>query len=70
MADRGWTPERRARQSQAIQRWRPWEQSTGPRSPEGKARSSRNADRGGIRPYMRQVARALRELDAMRRRLF
>lgn len=41
-----WTPERRARQAEAIRRWRPWDQSTGPRSPEGKERSSRNADKG------------------------
>lgn len=38
-----WTVERRARQAEAIRRWRPWEHSTGPRTPEGKARSSRNA---------------------------
>ena len=41
-----WTPERRAKQAEAIRRWKPWNKSTGPRSPEGKARSSRNADRG------------------------
>lgn len=41
-----WTPERRARQAEAIRRWKPWKKSTGPRTPEGKARSSRNADRG------------------------
>lgn len=41
-----WTPERRAKQAEAIRRWKPWKKSTGPRTPEGKARSSRNADRG------------------------
>ncbi|MFB0613705.1 hypothetical protein [Aurantiacibacter poecillastricola] len=41
-----WTPERRAKQAQAIRRWKPWKKSTGPRTSEGKARSSRNADRG------------------------
>ena len=25
----GWTPERRARQADAIKRWRPWERSKG-----------------------------------------
>lgn len=40
-----WSEERRERQRQAIQRWRPWEKSTGPRTEEGKARSSRNAKR-------------------------
>lgn len=41
-----WTPERRAKQAEAIRRWQPWNKSTGPRTKEGKARSSRNADRG------------------------
>ncbi len=44
----GWTRERRARQA-AIRQWRPWEQATGPRTPAGKARVARNADRGGQR---------------------
>ena len=43
----GWTPERRARQTLAIRRWRPWEHSTGPRTTEGKARSAQNAYKGG-----------------------
>ncbi len=42
-----WTPERRARQALAIRRRRPWEHSTGPRTAEGKARSARNAYKGG-----------------------
>lgn len=41
-----WTPERRAKQAEAIRRWQPWNKSTGPRTKEGKARSSRNADKG------------------------
>lgn len=41
-----WTPERRAKQAEAIRRWQPWSKSTGPRTNEGKARSSRNADKG------------------------
>lgn len=41
-----WTPERRAKQAEAIRRWQPWNKSTGPRTEEGKARSSRNADKG------------------------
>ncbi len=48
MTARGaWTLERRAKQAEAIRRWQPWNKSTGPRTPEGKARSSRNADKGG-----------------------
>jgi len=42
----GWTVARRTRQAAAICTWRPWEHSTGPRTPAGKARSARNADRG------------------------
>ena len=30
------TPEHRARRSAAIQQWRPWEHSTGPKSEKGK----------------------------------
>lgn len=32
-----WTPELRARQAPAIHAWRPWERSTGPRTPSGNA---------------------------------
>ena len=43
-----WTPERKQRQREAIQQWKPWEKSTGPRTPEGKAIVSRNAYRGAV----------------------
>lgn len=46
MRKSGWTDERRAKQSEAIRRWHPWTKATGPRTEEGKARSSRNADKG------------------------
>ena len=55
----GWTPERRARQAELIKNWRPWEGSTGPKSTEGKAVVSRNAWKGGTRPLLRSLARAL-----------
>ena len=65
MAARIWTPEQRQRQREAIQRWQPWNQSTGPRSPEGKAAASRNAFTGGdmaqIRELSKDVNRVLRE---------
>lgn len=38
-----WTPERRARQAEIIRSIKPWQFSTGPRTEEGKAASSRNA---------------------------
>lgn len=57
----GWTPERRARAAALIRSRKPWERSTGPRTPEGKARSSRNADRGQVRKTLRELARLLRQ---------
>lgn len=60
MAD-PWPPERRERASELIRARQPWLKSTGPRTPEGKARSSRNAWKGGVRPMIRELARTLRE---------
>ena len=57
----GWTPERRARQAETIRRWKPWEQSTGSRTAEGKARSQRNGSQPGTRALLREVSRLLRE---------
>ena len=57
----GWTEERRQRQSELIQAWQPWEQSTGPRTAEGKAKSSQNACKGGIRPLFRMIDAILRK---------
>ena len=37
-----WTPEARKRQSELIQSWKPWRFSTGPKTEEGKQRSSEN----------------------------
>jgi len=56
----GWSPERRARQSELIRTWRPWEKSTGPRSDEGKATAARNGDRGGAWKAERDNLRALK----------
>jgi hypothetical protein len=53
MAARNWTPEQRARQSEQIHHWKPWQQSTGARTPEGMAASSLNAYRGNWRPLVR-----------------
>ena len=55
-----WTPERRARQAAAIRRWQPWAQSSGPKTAEGKAVSSRNADKGVRREEMRAMDRRTR----------
>ena len=49
----GWTQERRARQSEAIGRWSPWNLATGPKTPAGKATASRNAFKGARRAKLR-----------------
>lgn len=56
---RGWTPERRAAQSEAIRIWHPWSKSTGPRTSEGKQRTARNAYRGGHWKTSRDLNRLL-----------
>ena len=55
------TPEHRALRAELIRRWRPWENSTGPKSDEGKARSAMRGFKGGDRAMLREVARVLRE---------
>ena len=55
-----WTPERRAKQAEAISRWQPWARSTGPKTAEGKAVSSRNADKGVHREEERAHDRQFR----------
>lgn len=55
----GWSPERRAKQAEAIRRWKPWLQSTGPKSASGKARASRNAYKGGHWQLLRQLRKIL-----------
>ena len=64
----GWTLERRERQAELIRQWQPWKQSTGPKTPEGKATASRNAWQGGHRAQLRELTKALNaELAEMRR---
>ena len=65
----GWTPERRARQAELIRTWRPWEQAAGPTTAEGKAASSRNAFKGGLRAELEAITRALREHRAALKRI-
>ena len=55
----GWTQERRSKQSNAIHAWKPWVRATGPRSVLGKEKASRNAYKGGERPLLRDISRAL-----------
>ncbi len=56
------TPEHRAWRAELIRRWKPWENSTGPKSDEGKARwSAMRGFKGGDRATLPEVARVLRE---------
>lgn len=59
----GWTPERRARQSELIRTWKAWERSTGPKTPEGKARVARNPWNGRERSALRRLSWLLRQID-------
>lgn len=65
----GWTEERRRKQAELIRRWRPWEQSTGPISPEGQRRVSRNAWTGGHRRQLRELARLVNQEVGRTRKL-
>ncbi len=56
------TPEHRRRRAELIRRWKPWEKSTGPRTPQGKASSSMNAWKGGPRAGY-EILRALRRRE-------
>jgi hypothetical protein len=58
----GWTPERRAKQAALIREWKPWEQSTGPRSVEGKALTARNGYKGGHWRELRKLSKTVNAL--------
>lgn len=60
----GWTPERRAKQALAIRQSQPWTKSTGPRTPEGKARSARNGRLAGLHKELYRLNKVLRLLAA------
>lgn len=65
MAARKWTLEQRQQQREAIRNWKPWTQSTGPKSAEGKRVASQNAWTGGyliqMRMLIKQLNKVLRE---------
>lgn len=56
-----WTVERRARQSELIRTWKPWEMSTGAKTDEGKSRVSKNAWKGNHRQQIRDMTRMVNQ---------
>lgn len=61
----GWTAARRVKQAQAIHRWKPWLQSEGPITAQGKAIVAQNASKP--HSLRRQVAALMAELKAATR---
>jgi hypothetical protein len=65
LSARKWTLEQRLKQSEAIRGWKPWECSTGAKTPTGKAISSQNATKTGesvyVRELIKQINRILKE---------
>ena len=59
----GWTPERRERQAALIRTWKPWAQSSGPKTEGGQAISAMNARKHGMRS--RRVLDETRMLRAL-----
>ena len=59
MAARKWTPEQRKQQSLKVRQWKPWEQSTGARTAQGKAISARNAFKGGLMQNIKLLGKQL-----------
>lgn len=55
------TPEHCAVRAQLIRRWKPWEKSTGPKTPEGKKKAAMRGFKGAERALLRLVARALKQ---------
>ncbi len=66
MSSSGWTKQRRAKMRKAIYAWRPWEHSTGPKTPAGKAAIARNSlKHGAFTRENRQLLQGLRATLAM-----
>jgi hypothetical protein len=64
-----WTPERRLRQSQLIQDWKPWTKSTGAKTKDGKEISKMNAYKhGAYGAFMKALRRELTQYNLPTRR--
>lgn len=69
----GWPSERRALQAELIKSWRPWDQSTGPRTAAGKstvaANRAKSRGESSVRATLRELRLLLREQREALRRL-
>ena len=55
-----WTEEARQKQREIIMKSKPWEKSTGPKTPEGKEKSACNGFKHGFRSKeMRELKRLM-----------
>ena len=63
------TPEHRKLRADLIRRWRPWENSTGPKTEEGKARSAMRGFKGNERALLLELRRLLREQESLLKEL-
>ena len=63
------TPEHRKLRAELIRRWRPWENSTGPKTEAGKARSARRGFKGNERALLVELRRLLREQENLLKEL-
>jgi hypothetical protein len=68
----GWTLERRQRQAQLIHNWKPWKQSTGAITPQGKETAKMNAMRFtcyGLSIHLTKAVRARKLFSRGKREL-
>lgn len=61
-----WTDEARAKQAEKICTWRPWEHSTGAKTPEGKAKVAMNSPGRYWRERLRLACWLSRQMHYLR----
>ena len=61
----GWTPERKAKQSELIHNWKPWQHSTGAKTVEGKAIVAKNAVKNGLWSILKELKK-LEKLNGLK----
>ena len=66
---RHWTPEERLKQAELIRNWQPWNQSTGAKTPEGKAKSSQNAYKHGLNKLQKEMRQLLKQQKQLLERI-